>query len=78
MTEVSVFCSSNKCAQRLKNLTGIEQAQHKSTGSGSVSFWDMWSIELGSMEVAARCIFTLAVLCDIWSIKMVDNMNIGL
>jgi hypothetical protein len=38
----------------------------------------MWSIELGSMEVAARCIFTLAVLCDIWSIKMVDNMNIGL
>ncbi len=78
LTEVSVFCSSNKCTQRLKSLTGIEQAQHKSTESGSVSFWDMWSIELGSMEIAARCIFTLAVLCDIWSIKMVDNMNIGL
>jgi hypothetical protein len=38
----------------------------------------MWSAELGTMELAGRCIFTLAVLCDIWSIRMVDNMNIGL
>jgi hypothetical protein len=39
----------------------------------NIGFWDTWTMELGRMELAARCIFTLAVICDVWSLSMVDN-----
>lgn len=39
-------------------------------------YWDTWSTELGKVELAARCIFTLAVVCDVWSLRMVDSYDI--
>ena len=41
----------------------------------NVALWDMWSRELGTLELAARCIFTLAVMCDLWSMRMVDSIS---
>lgn len=34
-----------------------------------------WIMDLSNVEMAARLIFTAAALCDIWSIKMVDNIS---
>jgi hypothetical protein len=39
-------------------------------------FWDVWTMELGRIEIAARCIFTIAVVCDVWSLRIMDNENI--
>lgn len=32
------------------------------------------SMDMGNVEMAARLIFTVAALCDIWSVRVVDNI----
>ena len=34
-----------------------------------------WIMDIGNVELGARLIFTAAALCDLWSMKMVDNIS---
>lgn len=36
-----------------------------------------WIMDLGNLEMGARLIFTAAALCDLWSMRTVDNMPIS-
>jgi hypothetical protein len=38
--------------------------------------WQMWSNELAVLDFTARGIFTLAVMCDVYSIRVSDSMEI--
>ena len=33
----------------------------------------LWTLDLGRLETIARFIFTMAALCDIWSMSIVDS-----
>jgi hypothetical protein len=39
----------------------------------SFDLWDLWPLDMVSMELFARMLFTFAVMCDTWAVKMEDS-----
>ena len=49
--------------------------QHQASGACTDS-WQAWSTELAVLDLVARIIFTLAVMSDLWSIRVSDNFEV--
>jgi hypothetical protein len=63
-----VPAAAESCAPGAKSAGGMSDACEYS--------WQMWSNELAVLDFTARGIFTLAVMCDVYSIRVSDSMEI--
>jgi len=47
---------------------------HKSTSyQRSMDLWDLWPLDMVTLELVARVVFTFAVMCDTWAVKVEDG-----